>query len=182
VSPVVDKRRMADVIRALAVGVDPRLPGWQVQALDAVGQRFEETGDPMAPWSALQFARSHSIPVPEWVLDYLEGRAGQLDKIAVDGGGGKREAEAIGRALGFGAIGRGQTAAASASATATREFTLALGMAMEVRLGAGKSKAATIVAAAMNSSASSVERAYAREGQRADQVLDGILEVYEVQQ
>ena len=50
----------------------------KLRALDGFRLDYEETGNPLAAWDAFLFARENNLPLPEWVLKYLDGTARRL--------------------------------------------------------------------------------------------------------
>lgn len=101
---------IALVLQAALRGVDPRNQGWQVQYLEALEGIFEDDGNPTLPWEAWRWARHHRLPVPAWVLAYLDDcvRRMRTGLMANE----FSETEAVGRALGFGStVGVSQPAA-----------------------------------------------------------------------
>ncbi len=48
------------------------------RSLDGFKLDYEETGNPLAVWDAYQFVRENSLPLPEWILKYLDGTAKRL--------------------------------------------------------------------------------------------------------
>ncbi len=95
------------VMQALRLGIDPREAGWEALMLDRLRAVFEEDAHPTTPWYAFGLARRLGIPVPEWVMAYLDDRRTKLSDAVLYPREGESEAEAAGRALGFRAAGRG---------------------------------------------------------------------------
>ncbi len=51
--------------------------------IEAIRARFESTGNPFLVWMAYQQCRLGGIPFPEWVLDYLDRAAGEINAIVL---------------------------------------------------------------------------------------------------
>lgn len=82
----------------------------RVQAYGESAQReleadFGRDGNPVHAWGALAVARRYGIDLPEWVKDYLADVADRILEIRTEVADGKplrREAERVGKVLGFG--------------------------------------------------------------------------------
>ena len=48
------------------------------RSLDGFRLDYEETGNPLAVWDAYLFVRENSLPLPEWILKYLDGAARRI--------------------------------------------------------------------------------------------------------
>jgi hypothetical protein len=80
---------------------------------------FDRTQNPVFVWQALRLATGLGINIPYWVLDYLAAAAGALASLYAKAKAKKalgREAELVGKALGFGTRGRGRTGMFEAAA------------------------------------------------------------------
>lgn len=126
-----DQATIRDRLRALSQGVDPDHPNWRAEVLGAF-QRRHLAGDHLAPWLALSYARGWGVAVPGWALDFFCIKAVQLNDVLEDPGG-LSEAEAVGDALGFGALGRGQRSLAHKNAQRERERRMAMKVAIRTR-------------------------------------------------
>ena len=180
--------KIVDTILRSVLGSDPE----KTLAEQQIG--FEETGNPMTPWFALLYARNHSVPVPEWVLQYFTERAEIITDIVHVHESNKRnqqtnnrknrkslrEAEAIGRALGFGAVGRGQKTPAATSAAQAEGFKFAFGVQIEMKLGANEGTAIINTADRCGWSESKVRRAHKSHKQQAKQAFLELLDVFEI--
>jgi|SRR5271166_4381435 len=85
-----------------------------------------ESKNPLYVWLAIDRCIEAGIPFPDWVLAYLKRSAGRLKEMmsgAMPAGCGDvaREAEAVGKALGFGAKGRGRGSVFSQRAKGWRD-------------------------------------------------------------
>jgi len=115
-----------DMLIATRFGEDTSDEKWKERVLERSGRDFEEHGDPLWPWHVLRLAADWGIPAPAWVMLYFSEQAERLNKIVRDGGGnGSKEAELVGRALGFGAAGKGNTSAGKAIRTKDRDYQIA---------------------------------------------------------
>jgi hypothetical protein len=106
---VSDDPLLQDIAIAAIYGVDPTASDFRSQILDKLRIEFERTPNPMLPWSTIIWARQRGLDIPEWIVDHLYDKAVVLSKIIADDVG--KEAEEVGRALGFGAAGKGSTTA-----------------------------------------------------------------------
>ena len=73
---------------------------------------FERDGNPVDAWQAFAVANRYRIDPPEWVEDFLTDVANRISEIRDEVAGGrpvKREAERVGKALGFGKDGPGHS-------------------------------------------------------------------------
>jgi hypothetical protein len=110
---------------AARYGVDPTASDFHSQVLDKARIEFERTPNPMLPWSAIIWARQGGLDIPGWVIDHLYDKAVVLTKI-VDEDVGEEEAREVGRALGFGAEGKGKTTAGAKLRQHPRDFEIAV--------------------------------------------------------
>lgn len=117
-------REAADRLHALRRGVNPADEGWEAQVLAKLQYDYREEGNFLAPWLAITWARHRGLPVPDWALDYIVGRGAVINDILVNGSD-RPEAEAVGRALGFGAGGPGQRSPAADRVAEERERSIA---------------------------------------------------------
>jgi len=84
---------------------------WGKGELCDLEAHFARDGNPFHAWKALKFAHRHGFERPDWVETYLVDGADHIVKIRDEAIGGKpvgREAERVGKALGF-AHARGKT-------------------------------------------------------------------------
>lgn len=105
-----------------------------VQSMDKSGK------NPLYVWLAIDRCIEAGIPFPDWVLAYLKRSAGRLRGMmfgATPAGCGDvaREAEAVGKALGFGAKGRGRGSVFSQRAKGWRDIFILLTVLERLRLG-----------------------------------------------
>jgi hypothetical protein len=105
-------------------GVDPNASDFRSQVLDKLRTEFERTPNPMLPWSALRWARDGGLDIPGWIIDHLYDKAVVLTEIVAEDGG--KEAQEVGRALGFGAERKGETAAGAELRQHWRDFKIAV--------------------------------------------------------
>lgn len=104
------QENIAIVLQAAFRGVDPRNQGWETEYLEALGRLFEDEGNPTLPWEAWRWARNYRLPVPDWVLGYLDDCARRMRTGLM--ANALSETDAVGRALGFGStVGRPQPGA-----------------------------------------------------------------------
>jgi hypothetical protein len=88
-----------------------RVRAYGKSALRELEADFSRDGNPVHAWEALAVARRHEIDPPEWVEDFLTDVADRILDIRDEVASGKpinREAERVGKALGFGTDGSGQ--------------------------------------------------------------------------
>jgi hypothetical protein len=167
-----------DQDRAIAAlwGVDPTVSDFRSQILDKMRIEFERTPNAMLPWSALRWARGRGIDVPDWIMDYLYDKAVVLTEIIAEDGG--KEAQEVGRALGFGAEGKGETAAGAELRQRWRSFKIAVHIADRMRQdfmkqGVAKETAAIAeTAKALSVSLATARRAHADYGDRAARFVE----------
>jgi hypothetical protein len=74
------------------------------QWLEFEEQEFQRTGNPVYAWGAYRTARAARLPVPDWVLGYLDGAADMLARLALEPPA--NVAPAVAEALGF--VAKGQ--------------------------------------------------------------------------
>jgi hypothetical protein len=149
---------------AARYGVDPAASDFHSQVLDKLRIEFERAPNPMLPWSAIIWARQGGLDIPGWIIDHLHDKAVVLSKIINDDVG--EEAEEVGRALGFGAEGKGKTAAGAKLRQHPRDFEIAVHIADLIRQdlmrqGVAKETAAiTETATALSVSSATAYRAH----------------------
>ncbi len=107
-----------DLPAALATSFDgydrsnvERVQAYGKSVLRALESDFRREGNPVHPWEALTVARSYGISLPAWVQDFLAAAADRVMGIREEVAkhkAVKREAERVGKALGFGIGGPGQ--------------------------------------------------------------------------
>jgi hypothetical protein len=81
-------------------------------ALAQLEADFSRTKNPVFAWEALAVARRYGVEVPDWVWDVVESAAAGITELREEVENGTplgKEAEVVGRALGFGKKGRGGT-------------------------------------------------------------------------
>jgi hypothetical protein len=164
-----------DRVIAALWGVDPNASGFRSQVLDKLRIEFERTPNPMLPWSALRWARSRGVDVPEWVMGYLYDKAVVLTEIVAENA--KQEAREVGRALGFGAGGKGSVAGGSKLRQRWRSCEIAIRIADLMKQGVKEAAAITEAAEALSVSPATAYRAHADDGDRAARFVELILNV-----
>jgi hypothetical protein len=127
-------------------GVDPNAADLRAQVLEKLRMNFEETGNVMLPWNAIRWARDGGLDMPKWVVDFFCDRAIRINRIVVDDLG-KEEAHEVGRALGFGAAGKGSTSAGAELRQRSRDWQIAVRIAGEMADGTTGKDAAVVIAA-----------------------------------
>lgn len=172
------------VMHAGRLGLDPRVDGWRTAMLDRLRDMFEEHGDPTRPWFAFGWAREHGLPVPEWVLAYLDDRRAKIGEAIASPLKGESEAEAVGRALGFRAAGPGVPSPGSQAASESKAWRLAYELELErgfaeernepFKLEAGLAA----VAARNHVSVSTVRRAGSLHGEAVTRQVELIRQVF----
>lgn len=50
--------------------------------IDALQIEYEENGNPLCCWMAFDLCRGEGLPIPEWVLGYLDDAASELISLA----------------------------------------------------------------------------------------------------
>jgi len=75
--------------------------------IDELKEAFEQTGNPVFVWYAILNTASHNAPQPVWVRDYLHSMALKMVDLFWSHPH-RNEAEAVGKAFGFGGSGKGQ--------------------------------------------------------------------------
>lgn len=73
---------------------------------------FERDHNPVFAWEAIAMAKNSGIDIPNWVANYLADAANEIVSIHEEVAGGSpasKEADRVGRVLGFGAEGKGAT-------------------------------------------------------------------------
>jgi hypothetical protein len=146
-------------------GVDPTASDFRSQVLDKLRIEFERTPNPMLPWSALRWARDGGLDIPGWIIDHLYDKAVVLTEIIAEDVG-EEEAQEVGRALGFGAEGKGKTTTGAKLRQHQRRFEIAVHIADIMRQdlmrqGVAKENAAiTETATALSVSPATAYRAH----------------------
>jgi hypothetical protein len=119
-----DTHERADLLARIAMpatltagfyGYDPfnveRVRAYGESALRQLEADFGRDGNPVHAWEARSVARRYGIDSPDWVEDLIDDTADRImdirDEVA-DGKPIEREAERVGKALGFGKDGPGQ--------------------------------------------------------------------------
>jgi len=161
----------AEKDRAIAAmyGVDPNAGDFRSQVLDKLRIQFERAPNSMLPWSALRWARGSGSDIPEWIIDYFYDKAVVLTEIVAEDA--KKEAREVGRALGFGAGGKGGIAAGAKLRQQWRDFGIAIRIADLMRQGVAKENAITETAKALSVSSATAYRAHADQGDQAAQFV-----------
>jgi hypothetical protein len=128
---------MVQIIELGLLGIDPRDADYLPKAFSAY-QSAAEDGDPGAVWSALETATAHQVRPPDWIMDQMAATAPKVRNAmsAPD----RNEAEAVGRALGFGAPGKGQSSSIDASHRTRRARMIAFGLVFQERVDAEAGK------------------------------------------
>ncbi len=164
---------VAKMIRAYQHGLDPALPGWEAELLSQLETQFREQGNAVTPWFALRWSIDNGLPIPQWVLDSLYRYAGYINNIA--NAGGRHEADAVGRALGFGGEGAGSTAAGAAARMSSRHYKAAVVVEIELRQGHPMDAALQVARDRTGVSVSTARRCHTRYGPAAREMLDKLL-------
>ncbi len=146
-----------DRVIAALYGVDPNASDFRSQVLDKLRIEFERTPNPMLPWSAIIWARSRGLDIPNWIIDHLYDKAVVLSKIIADDVG--KEAEEVGRALGFGAESKGKTTAGAELRQGWRDLITAVHIADLRMQDVAKENAVTETAAALSVSSATADLA-----------------------
>jgi hypothetical protein len=150
---------LKDKVIAALRDVDPNASDFRSQAWDKLRIQFERAPNPMFPWSALRWARDSGSDIPEWIIDYFYDKAVKLTEIVAEDA--KREAREVGRALGFGAGGKGSPAAGAKLRQQWRDFEIAVHVADLMRQGVTKETAAIAeTAKALSVSPATAHRAH----------------------
>jgi hypothetical protein len=122
--------------------------------------------NPIHPWEAFAIARGAGIDLPDWLLAYFDEGADRILKIRNEVARGtcvKREAERVGKALAFGADGRGRgKGRLSRAAQLERDRALYLEVVIMLNAGTKLYLAWYAVAQARHISPPTVRRAYRR--------------------
>jgi hypothetical protein len=156
---------VALVVRAAQLGVDPSRQGWRVELLERLKEVAEDAGHPLTPWFALRWARDHSLPQPDWVLDYFYERGRHVNSVVSSPTPGVSEAEAVGRVLGFCSEGRGKPAPGAEALRQSEHWLYAYELEVERQAAEERGEAFKLeagiaaVVARNNTSASTVRRA-----------------------
>jgi hypothetical protein len=159
-------------------GVDPNASDFRSQVLDKLRIEFERTPNPMLPWSALRWARDGGLDIPRWIIDHLYDKAVVLSKIIADDVG--KEAEEVGRALGFGAAGKGAATAGAELRQHWRDWKTAVRIADGMRQGLAKDAAVAAAAETLSISSATAYRAHAKYGsEAAAQFVESMSKVHE---
>jgi hypothetical protein len=166
-----EEAKKVNELYAASVGLNP-LPGQDIRELISEHQRatFEQTSDPLAPWRAITWSSGNGLPVPAWVVQHLCGLAQKINDVVVQSakaGSVKREAEAIGKALGFGRQRAGQTSATKEAALRDRDFSIAMRVAEQVEMNVNPDTAIFDVAKNLGITESMAIRAFEKFGQQA---------------
>jgi hypothetical protein len=129
--------------------------------------------NPIHPWEAFATARRAGIDLPDWLLAYFDEGADRILNIRNEVARGtcvKREAERVGKALAFGADGRGRgKGRLSRAAQLERDRALYLEVVIKLNAGTKLYLAWYAVAQARRISPPTVRRAYRRIKNENDQ-------------
>jgi hypothetical protein len=166
-----------DRVIAATRGVDPTASDFRSQVLDKLRIEFERTPNPMLPWSALRWARDGGLDVPGWIIDHLYDKAVVLSKIIVDDVG--KEAEEVGKALGFGAGGKGATTAGAELRQHWRDWETAVRIADLMMQGVAKESAVEEAAKTLSVSPATAYRAHKDYGGAATRFVESMSKVHE---
>ncbi len=151
-------------ILAAANGVDVSNPNWEDDwyriSMRRMGEKYEETGNPVLPWIAVREAARVARPIPEWAMDYLVICGERINKLTNENHRGRREAEEVGKALGFGGRGQGRTSVFQETALDDRDLRIAVHVAGEMDTGKTAENSIATVAERFSLSVDTVERAY----------------------
>jgi hypothetical protein len=150
-------------------GYDPfnvkRVQAYGESVLRELEDDFGRDGNPVHAWEAFAVARRYGIDRPEWVEDFLTDVADRIleirDEVA-DGKPTKREAQRVGKALGFGKDGPGQGGWFKHATMLERDRTIYFEVGDKVQAGGKLDFAYDDVAKAWKVSRSTIVRAYLR--------------------
>ncbi|TGP50410.1 hypothetical protein EN873_24905 [bacterium M00.F.Ca.ET.230.01.1.1] len=168
-------------VEAAQHGIDVTAPDWKAKfaqlAVDRMGESFEDDSNPILPWQALRVAVDGSIDIPQWVILYFHNRAKHLNDLLARGDRrGRREAESVGKILGFGAMGKGGTSIARQTLNSDRDVIMAVHVLAETAICGSRTKAFGTVAERFGVSEDTVERAfYAHQG-KAESRIENLLQ------
>lgn len=166
----------------LAAGFDGYDP-LSVERIQAYGESvmreleadFGRDGNPVHAWEALTVARRYGIDPPVWVDDFLTDAADRILEIREEVAGGrpvKREAERVGKALGFGNDGPGQGGWFKHATMLERDRTIYFEVNDKLRTGIKLDFAYDEVAKASSMSRSTIVRAFLRITKLSDEAGD----------
>ena len=99
-------------------------------------EAFRETGNPLYAWRAYQNARRLGYPIPEEVLNYLDGAADRLVRLTIKPPSAKERAQAVSKAVGLGKAGKGPGSAFTDYADHRRQLTIAMEAFEQIEKGA----------------------------------------------
>ncbi|TGP27351.1 hypothetical protein EN875_033975 [Mesorhizobium sp. M2D.F.Ca.ET.232.01.1.1] len=161
-------------------GIDITASDWRATfatlVVDRMGASFEDESNPILPWQALRVAIDGAIDIPEWVLMYFHGRAKHLNDLLARGDRrGRREAEAVGKILGFGAMGKGGTSVARQTLNGDRNVIMAVHVVAETAICGSRTTAFGTVAERFAVSEDTVERAFHTHRQKAESRINNLL-------
>ena len=170
-----EEAKKVNELYAASVGLNP-LPGQDIRELISEHQRvtFEQTFDPLAPWRAITWAAANDFPLPGWVIQHLCAVAQKINDVvkqSANAGSVKREAEAVGKALGFGSNRPGETSATKKAALRDRDFNIAMRVAEQIENGVNPDAAIFDVAKNLGITESMAIRAFDKFGQQAKETL-----------
>jgi hypothetical protein len=134
---------------------------WELRELEA---HFARDRNPVHVWEALKFTHRHGIKRPDWVENYLADAADRILKIRDESAGCKpvgREAERVGKALGF-VHGPGETGCFELATNLKRDRVAYATVVRKLEARIKSEFAYEEVATLMNTSSSTVGRAYRR--------------------
>jgi hypothetical protein len=170
-----EEAKKVNELYAASVGLNP-LPGQDIRELISEHQRvtFEQTLDPLAPWRAITWAAANDFPLPGWVIQHLCAIAQKINDVvkqSANAGSVKREAEAVGKALGFGSNRAGETTATKKAALRDRDFNIAMHIVAELEDEANQDAAIFAVSQSLGVTETMANRAFKRFGQQAKETL-----------
>jgi hypothetical protein len=170
-----EEAKRVNEVYVASVGLTP-LPGEDIRDLISEHKRamFEQTGDPLAPWQMITWAAVNDYSLPEWVIQYFRGAARKLNDVVMQAaktGSVKREAEAVGKALGFGHKAAGQTTLTKEAALRDRDLKIAVLVAKQIENNVKPDAAIFDVAKSLGIKESKVARAFKNFGQQATATL-----------
>jgi len=128
------------------------------EEIEELKREFEATKNPVLAWRALILNGGLDTPFPEWIVEYLYAAAEDI----INNNDDDREAEAVGKALGFGGAKKGKKGMFAAAATLERYRGLHMEVVAQLNKGNGTnlSSACAFVAATTDISFATVRRAY----------------------
>ena len=142
-----------------------RMKAYGRSALQELEADFARDGNPVHAWGAFVIARTYENDTPEWVLNFVYDVARGILDICGEVSQGKpaiREAERVGKVLGFGTDGRGRGGWFKRATMLHRDRTIYFKVGSKLKAGMKRNFAYDDVAKTLNVSRSTIVRAYLR--------------------